>query len=140
MGLGSGLACLALVAGTLAATAGGASAQPGPGVSNSAVVAQTRANPDDGTQFIYVRQADASSTATVTTHLDLNAGYPSVPQQPGTALTLEGRDAKMLLADYSFGGQHLVYSTSELMTQCTSSRPPSRWTSARRSRRSPCRR
>ncbi|MGH3167337.1 MAG: beta galactosidase jelly roll domain-containing protein, partial [Trebonia sp.] len=92
-------------------------AAAGPVSSNSAVVTQTRANPDDGTQFIYVRQANASSTATVGTHLDLSAAYPSVPQQPGTALTLDGRDAKMLLAGYSFGGQYLVYSTSELMTQ-----------------------
>jgi len=89
----------------------------GPGASNSAVVTQTRVNPGDGTQFIYVGQADASSTATVSTHLDLGAAYPSVPQQPGTALTVAGREAKMLLAGYSFGGQYLVYSTSELMTQ-----------------------
>lgn len=89
----------------------------GPGVSNSAVVASTRVNPGDGTQFIYLRQADASSTATVRTHLDLSAAYPSVPQQPGTALTLKGREARMLVAGYSFGGQYLVYSTSELMTQ-----------------------
>jgi beta-galactosidase GanA len=88
-----------------------------PAVTNSAVVAVARVNPDDGTQFSYVRQADASSTATVSTHLDLSASYPSVPQQPGTALTLVGRDAKMLIAGYSFGGQYLVYSTSELMTQ-----------------------
>jgi beta-galactosidase GanA len=42
--------------------------------------------------------------------------YPSVPQQPGTAITLDGRDAKLLLANYAMGGQRLVYSTSELMT------------------------
>jgi beta-galactosidase GanA len=92
-------------------------ATSGPGVSNSAVTTQTRANPDDGSQFIYVRQSNASSTSTVSTHLDLSAAYPSVPQQPGTMITLRGREAKMLLAGYSFDGQYLVYSTSELMTQ-----------------------
>jgi beta-galactosidase GanA len=43
--------------------------------------------------------------------------YPVVPQQPGTSLTLVGRDARLLVAGYQFGGQHLMYSTSELMTQ-----------------------
>ena len=41
--------------------------------------------------------------------------YPVVPQS-GT-ITLDGRDSRLLLASYAFGGQHLVYSTSELMTQ-----------------------
>ncbi|HEY1639638.1 MAG TPA: beta-galactosidase, partial [Streptosporangiaceae bacterium] len=41
--------------------------------------------------------------------------YPVVPQQ-GT-ITLDGRDSRLLVANYDFGGQHLVYSTSELMTQ-----------------------
>ena len=31
-----------------------------------------RANPADGAQFVYLRQADATSTATVSTHLALN--------------------------------------------------------------------
>jgi beta-galactosidase GanA len=42
--------------------------------------------------------------------------YPSVPQQTGTAITVNGRDAKLLLANYQFGAQRLVYSTSQLMT------------------------
>ncbi|MBX6354430.1 MAG: beta-galactosidase [Micromonosporaceae bacterium] len=42
--------------------------------------------------------------------------YPSVPQQPGTAITLDGRDAKLLVANYAMGDQRLVYSTSEIMT------------------------
>src|SRR5262249_17352588 len=41
--------------------------------------------------------------------------YPTVPQS-GT-LTLQGRDARLLVANDAFGGQQLVYSTSELMTQ-----------------------
>ncbi|HEY1515257.1 MAG TPA: beta-galactosidase [Solirubrobacteraceae bacterium] len=228
-----------------------------PALDNSAVTATARANPDDGTQFIYLRQADASSTATVSTHMALNADesgtytyddtappldytgnwshvsnqsytggdyektesfsdttgdsmsvtftgtavqwiapdasnhgiadvfldgnqvatvdgyspgsefqqvlysvsgladtshtlkivvsgqknpasggtyvsidainvptaaqaadyYPVVPQAAGTAITLQGRDAKLLLANDAFAGQQLVYSTSELMTQ-----------------------
>jgi beta-galactosidase GanA len=50
-----------------------------PAADNPAVTTLARANPADGTQFIYVRQADATSTATTSTHLALNvdetAGY-----------------------------------------------------------------
>jgi beta-galactosidase GanA len=42
--------------------------------------------------------------------------YPSVPQQPGTAIRFNGRDAKMLLANSTLGSERLVYSTSELLT------------------------
>jgi beta-galactosidase GanA len=231
-----------------------------PGVSNPAVTAVARGNPDDGTQFVYLRQANASSTATVTTHLALDAAptfaytyddadpaldyagtwvhanpgnakytggdydqteswsttagssmkvsfngtavrwigptntnggianvlidgakvatvdtyspggkqvqqvlfqtgglaagshtleidvtgqqnsaassdtvvvdaidvpsaaqqadyYPTVPQQAGTSVTLQGRDARLLLTNYGFDGEQLQYSTSELMTE-----------------------
>ena len=44
-----------------------------PASDNSAITTLARANPSDGTQFVYVRQADATSTATVSTHLALNA-------------------------------------------------------------------
>jgi beta-galactosidase GanA len=44
---------------------------------NPAVTTTARANPADGTQFIYVRQSDATSTATVNTHLALNLGETS---------------------------------------------------------------
>jgi hypothetical protein len=43
----------------------------------------------------------------------------SVPQRSGTALTLSGRESKLLVANYPFGAQRLVYSTSELMTNAT---------------------
>ena len=43
--------------------------------------------------------------------------YPVVPQQG--SLTVAGREADLLVANYSFGGQQLIYSTSQLMTQAT---------------------
>src|SRR3954452_15311663 len=43
--------------------------------------------------------------------------YPVVPQQPGTAITLDGRDSHLLVANYRFGDSQLQYSTSEIMTQ-----------------------
>ena len=45
-----------------------------PAPDNPAVTTMSRANTDDGTQFVYVRQSDATSTATVSTHLALNTG------------------------------------------------------------------
>ncbi|HWC81196.1 MAG TPA: beta-galactosidase, partial [Pseudonocardiaceae bacterium] len=63
-----------------------------PAADNPDVTTMARANPDDGTQFVYVRQADATSTATVSTHLALNlsqtAGYTY--DDPDSALTYTG--------------------------------------------------
>ncbi|MER8007780.1 beta-galactosidase [Streptomyces sp. NPDC094149] len=42
--------------------------------------------------------------------------YPVVPQQPGTAITLDGRDSHVITADYRLGDAQLRYSTSEIMT------------------------
>ncbi|MCX5063513.1 beta-galactosidase [Streptomyces sp. NBC_00452] len=45
--------------------------------------------------------------------------YPVVPQQPGTAITLDGRDAHVIVANYRLGEAQLQYSTSEIMTSAT---------------------
>ncbi len=64
----------------------------------------------------------ATGAYTVVDAIDVPSGaaagdlYPSVPQQPGTNITLAGRDAKLLIAGYDMDGQRLQYSTSELMT------------------------
>ncbi|MFD5654045.1 beta-galactosidase [Streptomyces sp. NPDC127039] len=50
------------------------------------------------------------------------AAYPRVPQQPDTAITVAGRDAKTLVADYAFGLHRLVYSTSQVLTHLTAGR------------------
>jgi beta-galactosidase GanA len=47
------------------------------------------------------------------------ATYPVVPQQPGTGITLNGRDSHIILANYRLGASQLQYSTSELMTEAT---------------------
>jgi beta-galactosidase GanA len=79
-----------------------------------------RINPDDGTRFYILRHADALDTTNDATHLRIglgHAGEKTIPQQAGTAIHIDGRDSKVLLADYRFGNQDLAYSTSELMTQ-----------------------
>jgi beta-galactosidase GanA len=47
------------------------------------------------------------------------ATYPVVPQQPGTAITLNGRDSHIIVANYKLGASQLQYSTSEIMTNAT---------------------
>jgi Glycosyl hydrolases family 35/Beta-galactosidase, domain 2/Beta-galactosidase, domain 3/Beta-galactosidase jelly roll domain len=80
-----------------------------------------------GTRLIYLRHRDSNDTSTtrVTLRLDLGGAagrYPRVPRQPGTALTLDGRDAKVVVADYAFGPHRLVYTTSQLLTRLTAGR------------------
>ena len=48
-----------------------------------------------------------------------NPTYPVVPQQPGTAITLDGRDSHIIVANYKLGASQLQYSTSEIMTDAT---------------------
>ena len=45
--------------------------------------------------------------------------YPTVPQEPGTAITLNGRESDLLVADTKLGDSRLRYSTSQLMTSQT---------------------
>jgi beta-galactosidase GanA len=45
--------------------------------------------------------------------------FPVIPQQAGNSITLDGRDSRLLTANYDFAGQDLVYSTSELDTQAS---------------------
>ena len=79
-----------------------------------------RINPEDATRFYILRHADVTDTSNDATHLRMSlgkSGDTTVPQQVGTAIHINGRDSKLLLADYHFGKQELAYSTSELMTQ-----------------------
>ncbi|HEU0276591.1 MAG TPA: beta-galactosidase [Rhodanobacteraceae bacterium] len=104
-----------------------------------------RINPDDGTQVYVLRHADSTSESQAQTRVWLDLGcvqsahgpaaqhaktvagcatgapgassaYVLVPQQPGTQIALDGRDSKLLLAGYHFGGQLLDYSTSQFLT------------------------
>ncbi|MFE2091460.1 beta-galactosidase [Streptomyces sp. NPDC059460] len=85
---------------------------------NSALLRRDRRNPDNGTRITVVRHTDVNNKAKDTTHLALG-DYASVPQKPGTALTIDARDSKLLVSDYAMDHQQLRYSTSEIMTHGT---------------------
>ncbi|MEV6008093.1 beta-galactosidase [Streptomyces sp. NPDC051976] len=67
----------------------------------------------------------ASGTFVTVDAIDVATGSAStapvytIPQQPGTTLGLNGRQSKIIVADYDLGGSQLRYSTSEIMTNAT---------------------
>ena len=94
---------------------------PGATVSNSLINVQQRVNPNTQTHFLFLRHTDDTLTSNDSFRLTFTTpdGTYTVPQQSGTTLGLNGRDSKILIANYNFGAQHLVYSTSEVLTQTT---------------------
>ncbi|WEO93383.1 beta-galactosidase [Streptomyces sp. FXJ1.172] len=63
--------------------------------------------------YVSIDAIDVPTAATAT------PTYPVVPQQPGTAITLDGRDSHVIVANYRLGDTQLQYSTSEFMTHAT---------------------
>ncbi|HYU05250.1 MAG TPA: beta-galactosidase [Jatrophihabitantaceae bacterium] len=86
-----------------------------PVADNPAVATVARANPDTGAQFVLVTHADRNSTSTDTATLDWSApdGHYSLP------VRVDSHDARILVAGVDLGGQRLVWSNSELMTDAT---------------------
>ncbi len=91
---------------------------PGPAVTPSApnIKVYDDVNPDTGTHFYFAMHNPSNVTTddSFSFPISTSDGTYTVPQQ-GT-LQINGQDAKMLVADYDMDGQHLVYSTSEIMT------------------------
>ncbi|WP_406175476.1 beta-galactosidase [Streptomyces sp. NBC_00996] len=63
--------------------------------------------------YVAIDAIDVPTAATAT------PTYRAVPQQPGTAITLDGRDSHLIVANYRLGESQLQYSTSEIMTHAT---------------------
>jgi beta-galactosidase GanA len=74
------------------------------------IVVTGTANAAANSPFVVVDAIDLPAPGTSDT------AYPSVPQEPGTAITFAGRDSKIIVANYRLGAQRLQYSTSEIMT------------------------
>ncbi|GAA1950604.1 beta-galactosidase [Kitasatospora viridis] len=76
-------------------------------------------------RIVATGQKDAAATGTfvgidaIDQPSPADRAYASIPQQPGTEITLAGRESKTILARYQLGASRLQYSTSELMTNAT---------------------
>ncbi|QKV72964.1 beta-galactosidase [Amycolatopsis sp. Hca4] len=81
--------------------------------SSAAVKVHHNVNPDTGVHFCLPVHTPSNATTddAFTFPLSTSDGEYTVP------LRLAGQDAKFLMADFDVAGQHLVYSTSELMAR-----------------------
>jgi beta-galactosidase GanA len=70
-------------------------------------------NPSAQGTFVSIDAIDLPPASTAV------ATYPVVPQEPGTAIALNGRDSHIIVANYALGTNQLRYSTSEIMTNAT---------------------
>jgi beta-galactosidase len=70
-------------------------------------------NPDTNAGFYVVQQATTSSRSSVTFSANLNTsqGLITVPN-----INLNGRQSKILVTDYSFGNNKLLYSSTDILT------------------------
>ncbi|CAO3669777.1 unnamed protein product [Umbelopsis vinacea] len=87
-------------------------------VDNSAIRVGGLKDVNSETRFYVVQHGVTSSTNLDKFHLDIQTanGTLTIPRQTGTEIALNGRDAKILTANYDFGSQYLLYSTSEIFT------------------------
>jgi beta-galactosidase GanA len=72
-------------------------------------------NPDTGTHFYFVRSDSTAAKARFTLPITTADGSWTVPASG--SIGLDGVDMKVLVADHDLGTSHLVYSTSEIMTE-----------------------
>jgi hypothetical protein len=73
----------------------------------------------NSTKFYFLRHSKYNSLESTSYKLKLSTtafGNITVPQLNDTSLTLNGRDSKIHVSDYSLGGTTLVYSTAEIFT------------------------
>jgi beta-galactosidase GanA len=82
--------------------------------SSSLVKAYHLANPRTGSHFYFLRNDHSGSDLTFTVPVTTPAGAYTIPQDG--SLELNGKDMKVLVANYQLESQHLVYTTSHLMT------------------------
>ncbi|KAF9016306.1 glycoside hydrolase family 35 protein [Hymenopellis radicata] len=80
--------------------------------SNAAIFATYLRNPDSGSGFYILRHNDSTSTAVTDFDLSVSTSQGDVEL---TALTLNGRQSKVVVADYTFGSSSRVsYSTASI--------------------------
>jgi beta-galactosidase GanA len=91
---------------------------PGPAVtpSDPAIKVYDDVNPDTGTHFLIAMHNPSNATTNDSFSMPITTSDGSYTIPQSGSLQVNGQDAKILVADDGLGGQHLVYSTSEIMT------------------------
>ncbi|TDL23066.1 putative beta-galactosidase [Rickenella mellea] len=86
-------------------------------LSDKGQVFTTALSSPNGAGFYVIRQNDNAITSRTNFQLKVNttAGVVTVPQFGGTN-SLEGRESKIFVTNYTFGSNKLTYSTAEVMT------------------------
>lgn len=84
---------------------------------NAAITASELRNPDTNAAFYVVMHNSSPSSTTETFHLHVSTseGKMSIPRY-GSAITISGHQAKILVTDFSFGDKTLLYSTAEILS------------------------
>ncbi len=90
-----------------------------PAVNHTIKVVNTGVKGDPASIGTFVAiDAIETSTPDASTEAPADAiTFARVPQKAGTFLALHGRDAAMVVADWAFDGQKMLYSTSEIFTK-----------------------
>ncbi|RDW82360.1 hypothetical protein BP6252_03472 [Coleophoma cylindrospora] len=83
-------------------------------------------NPDTNGAFYVTIHTDSPSTnlTTFKLHVSTSVGNITVPQGPGSSITLNGRESKIIVTDFAIGKERLIYSTAEVLTVSTVSKKP----------------
>jgi len=82
------------------------------------IVVTGQKDPNSQGTFVSVDAFDVIKASDGTTPpADDSITFPRIPQKAGTFMSMHGRDARMVIADYAFDGQKLMYSTSEMFAK-----------------------
>lgn len=78
-------------------------------------------NPDTNGAFYVTIHTDSPSTnlTSFQLHVSTSLGNMTIPQTTGSSITLNGRESKIIVTDFSLGKERLVYSTLEVLTLST---------------------
>ncbi|KAJ3543307.1 hypothetical protein NM688_g5870 [Phlebia brevispora] len=90
---------------------------PGISATNPDVFITLLQNPDTGAGFYILRQADSTSTDSINFQLTVNTsiGQKTISGGFSEGITLNGRQSKVIVTDYSFGNfNKLLYSTASI--------------------------
>ncbi|GJJ10923.1 hypothetical protein Clacol_005152 [Clathrus columnatus] len=84
-------------------------------VNNSAAFSTLLKNPDSGTGFYITRQNDSTSTVNIDFRLQVETSIGTlVLPRTVPSISLNGRQSKVIVTDYSFGDSKLLYSTASI--------------------------